>query len=563
MDPKFLTFNRILAGRLFRIPDYQRPYSWGKRQRSELFGDILELTRLDDDRKHFMSTVVCLSTEKVKIRTDEYDKLDVVDGQQRITTLIILLKAIEKKLSITSKKKYSKEIAEIKDILVKADQNLVLLQTNHDNRGILRNYLVRGLVPDENQIFLAADINMSNAIKECEEFINDGDAEQIYTIIKNRLEFVFYILEKEETVYTVFEVLNSRGMDVDLIDKLKSVLMGLAFEKFGKSASSDHILEIKEKWTRIYEYIGHRSIPGQEIVRFAATLEKSTVPSKVMGGDEALASFKEECKKDSAKIIEYSSLLKETADSLRSLYQNRRLESVTDIIQARLLAVSIKLSKFKEPEKSELLAMWEKLSFKIYGLFNLDARTGVGDYTKLAWRIYKGCVDFSEAKRELSAVDKRYNIDTAIKQKLEFNDCYNDWEKELRYLLYRYEEHLADKNGETISNEIWESIWRSSPATTIEHIFPKNPNTPAEWRGKIGKGRDRKEKFVNCLGNLMLLPPGINSMASDKGFNEKKGIYTKYTIRMTKEITDKSEWNYKTIEDRQSKIIEWIKKTWG
>jgi uncharacterized protein with ParB-like and HNH nuclease domain len=224
MKPDFLKFATILEGYVYNIPDYQRPYSWGKKQRDDLFNDIKEIGRFED-RKHFMSTIVCLKRNTTMIRTDEFVQLDVVDGQQRLTTLILLLKAIEKKFEEKGKEEFQNEIEQIKQTLVKADRRLILIQTNHSNKEILRSYLVEGSIPSKDKIQLAADNNMLEAIKECEDFINKGDPEMIYKIMKNQLEFVFFILENEATVYTIFEVLNSRGMDVDLLDKLKSVMM--------------------------------------------------------------------------------------------------------------------------------------------------------------------------------------------------------------------------------------------------------------------------------------------------------------------------------------------------
>src|SRR5947209_5735315 len=96
LNPLHLKVAGLLGNRLFRIPDYQRAYAWGSRQREDLFKDILEVRR--SDREHFMATVVALAREIRNIGADEYRTVELVDGQQRVTTLVILLKAIEKQL---------------------------------------------------------------------------------------------------------------------------------------------------------------------------------------------------------------------------------------------------------------------------------------------------------------------------------------------------------------------------------------------------------------------------------------------------------------------------------
>ena len=98
IQPEFKSLIVILNDKLFRIPEYQRHYSWQPKQRRELLEDIEKLQEARekyDDRVHFMATIVCLNTkEKRQVGSNTFYTYDVVDGQQRLTTLIILLKAI-------------------------------------------------------------------------------------------------------------------------------------------------------------------------------------------------------------------------------------------------------------------------------------------------------------------------------------------------------------------------------------------------------------------------------------------------------------------------------------
>ena len=98
-QPKLLTFAQLLEKRLFRIPRYQRAYSWQSSQRRDMFKDIKELMLKSRD-SHFMATVVGLYQCKVPIGSADYEKIEIVDGQQRLTTLVILLKIIAEKLAL-------------------------------------------------------------------------------------------------------------------------------------------------------------------------------------------------------------------------------------------------------------------------------------------------------------------------------------------------------------------------------------------------------------------------------------------------------------------------------
>jgi len=93
IDPQNVTLSELLNGRLFRIPAYQRAYSWQDKQRNELFADLLDLHRKNQEF-HFMATAVGVNSGQQELGTDMFQRVGIVDGQQRITTLVLLLKAI-------------------------------------------------------------------------------------------------------------------------------------------------------------------------------------------------------------------------------------------------------------------------------------------------------------------------------------------------------------------------------------------------------------------------------------------------------------------------------------
>ncbi len=231
LNPMHLKISVLLAGRLFRIPEYQRAYAWGKWQRVDLFNDILDVKR--SGREHFMATVVALARDNRLIGADEFRTVEIVDGQQRVTTIIILLKAIEKSLYAQDAKQ-EKVRREIAELLVKDDDHsLVLLQTNHDSSSVFTDYIRKGEI-NVTEAKTAPDVNILDAARECEAFVQDWSKDksviELVAIIRNQLSVIYHEISDEATVYRIFEVLNSRGLDVKWIDKLKSQLMALLFE---------------------------------------------------------------------------------------------------------------------------------------------------------------------------------------------------------------------------------------------------------------------------------------------------------------------------------------------
>lgn len=515
-----------------------------------------------------MSTIVCLRQPKKnqQVGTTKFEKFDVVDGQQRLTTLIILLKAISKRLKKSSDEE-KKEIEVIEELLVKKkDRRLILLQTNHDNLNIFRNYLEKGTKPDSKMAVTFTDKNMLEAFRDCESFVNKWlekkDLLSLLSIVKNRLGFVFYTLEEAGSVYTIFEVLNSRGLAVDWLDKAKSMLMGFVHEKFSKQASQSHIKELHKNWIKIYQRIGLADISGEEIVKFSATLLNENTGNKPLSAEESLSFFLDYCIQNKNNVFEVVDFIFSVTDKLKEIYLNRRQKAVTEIAQARLLAVAIKLSNFNQDEKIKLLDQWERVTFRIFGIFGRDSRTAVGDYVRLSKLVMNKKSNYRNVHQKLIALGEEYPTSKFMEMLFDKN-CYEGWQEELRYFFFRYEEYLSKKEKSSISEEVWANIWKESPVKSIEHIFPQTPNElDNSWKGKFGRGKNVISKNVHRLGNLLLLSPNVNSQCYNKSFIKKKKIYRNQLLRLKDEIVQKQDWNLKNLESRERKLINWAKETW-
>jgi len=249
IQPQHFSLGTLFSDRLFRIAEYQRAYAWQTKQRSDPFDDIMKVQASGNEAEHFMATLVGLRRRKISVAAHQFVEIDVVDGQQRLTTLAILLKAISKALN-RSDKTEAKRAEEIDSLLVKGDDlSLLLLQTNHDTSHVFIDYLREGTAPGGNGAATAADQNLSEAIAECEEFVKEwpelteATLVDLLAIVRNRLTVIFHEIEDEALVYTVFEVLNSRGLDVTWFDKLKRLLIALVFEKGDRGSKRETIEE--------------------------------------------------------------------------------------------------------------------------------------------------------------------------------------------------------------------------------------------------------------------------------------------------------------------------------
>jgi hypothetical protein len=321
----------------------------------------------------------------------------------------------------------------------------------------------------------------------------------------------------KEQVGSHFEVLNSRGLDVDWLDKSKSLLMGLLYEYASSPESnnlfSQHLNELYGYWSDIHIEIGLQNIPGHEIIRFAATLKEESGAGRPLSAEDTLEFFKNDCIKLSDndliinKIIENTVWLKEITSCLSRLHADKRRNAVTDITQARLLAVAIMLCKdLREEEQNRLLEQWERTSFKIFGLFRKDARTKVSEYVRAAKKIRKDAnANIDDLLNSISGIGSDFPVETAVEE-LNKHDFYSDWQKELRYFFFRYEEYLSKINGNQLNQVVWNQIWESNPNNTIEHILPQDKSNP----GWSHIAETKHKELLQSIGNLCLLSPNLN-----------------------------------------------------
>ncbi|WFU12825.1 DUF262 domain-containing protein (plasmid) [Rhizobium sp. CB3090] len=444
LSPMHLKSVSLFSGRLFRIPEYQRAYAWGSRQRADLFGDVLDIKR--SGREHFMATVVALGRDTRKINADEFKTVDIVDGQQRLTTLVILLKASEKGLALESRTR--RDIAEL---LVKDDERtLLLLQTNHDSSSVFTHYILSGEIKTS-ESRTAADLNILEAAKECEAFVErwraEGDLIELVDIIRNKLSFVYHEIADEATVYRVFEVLNSRGLDVKWIDKLKSQLMALLFEHVETGTRAESVREMQRLWGDIYRTLGQRGNLGDEALRFAGTWALKAQPNRVISQEDAAAVLTETAGTKLKTIMASGEALKRVVEAVKELDDNVRLRAVTKIAHARFVATAILIRQFDGASRERLLAAWERVTFRIFGLAQADTRYKVGEYVRLGYSIFASGLDAMEIEKRLIALGKDYAIADVLNRPDYWENSYEGWAEEVRYILFRYDEYLAASAG--------------------------------------------------------------------------------------------------------------------
>jgi hypothetical protein len=575
IQPEYMNLQSLLTNKIYTIPEYQRAYSWTREQRTALFEDIEKIHQRslqNPESFHFMSTLVCFRPKDciTHILGNAVEKLEIVDGQQRMTTLIILLKSLTNKWKLVLDEGTALPEDNSKDTLENVSKRLVfdngaqvVMQTNHASTLQVLNRFLKDELPQNIIAETIADKTLLDAIYESKVFI-DGWAEKqrslmsLLILLQSKLRFVLFQTARMEEVYTIFEVLNSRGLPVTSLDTFKSILMGKACEF---NADESIIKNIHKSWQGIYNVIGNgkiQSIPQRtiysEILRFTAKLKgfggTRSLPKETKSSNaliEMMFQDNHENQNYAAEIAQIEQLAQyvlDVASSYVKFCSDRRTRAVMMISQIRLTAIAIDLSELRKPEKDNLLLKLEKTAFKMYAMIGLPQKKEAKEFYALAHSISCNQILYDEIFDTLENISNKYPINYAIQMFQQRGDCYstNQDKEYLHYFMRRREEFLQGNSAESPD---WSIIWQKQLGNTIEHILPQSSG----------------ESFVHRLGNLVLVK--ANATHSDKDALAKLESYTSHEhIRIVIEKSN-GQWTLAEIEAREDALLNWARLEWG
>lgn len=598
--------------RVFRIPDYQRGYSWEEQQRTDLLTDIEYLIKSGYEYRHYTGTIVASLNEKETIERDsQYEVFDIVDGQQRVTSLILLLSEIcrsIKKSSETSEFEYREVFS--KFIQGGSEGNSVhKLILGKDQDKFFKSLVEEGIAIEASSKS-KSDQNLKDAVFEFRNWLErqDIDANNVLKCVRENLGFLFYAPENNKEIGIMFEVINNRGKALSELEKIKNYLIYYA----DKNNKRDIRVRVNESWPEILSNLNKIEYTSNESEdRFLRNCWIVFMDTNKSKSHYVYDNLKLEWPPDSEntkKIIEFIKFL-EDASIFYAKYLIR--EGVTDTqektwlerischpadasITPLILAV---FSKVKyQNDRNALFELLEKLNFRFYGT-GIAGRSdsGQGDlfwYANTFFNYFGKVEDGIEIgvqwlKQELTNfIDQRANDKSFIEYlTLDLDEAgdYYSWVG-LRFFLASYEEQLKKDNRESINFQ--------------QVMASRNPDTPNDfyhkehiWAVKDLRIEDNENSDVNKrrLGNFLLLKESLNIKVSNKPPEEKVELYfddwknapNTLMIRELKEFFDEAKeaeeksknWKYKTknywlnvykrfLDGREEKMVNFALKRW-
>jgi len=596
----FQAIQQIFSQNFLRIPDYQRGYAWEEKHWKALVGDI-EL--LEVNAEHYTGTLVLHPAEpRTSITTQDGHTLgvyDIVDGQQRLTTLVILLDAVRRQLESVG----HRMAGGIKNTyLVTSDvegQPRVKLTLNRDTHAyfegvVLGDGLGVASVQSSRQLARAKDFFRKYLEAQRAE---RGDAAftawlvQLVQKVTSGLKLTVYVVNSQAEVGVIFEVMNNRGKPLSEMEKVKNYLLYLA-SKIELRASRDLADEINRSWGAILQRLMAAEVSSSfhedQMLRVHFFTVYNANVREWRDIDSIKALIPRELCRDRpadavAKVRAYVASLDQFSVAYCEFFNpgwpaafqqfdaatRRRVQHAvhrvaTLGVQTSFLPIfaSIRMRSPGDPGAcAEYLDLCERYAFRVFRLLERRANAVQSWLFRQGHALYHGRITFTLLASQMRGLLLWFAPDARVKAELATPGDWYNWPG-IKYLLYEYEEHLAKRAG-VVPALPWEDFNRSEKHKTIEHVLPQTP-TDSYWTKRWTA--EQIKRLTHDLGNLCITFD--NSAYGNKPFPEKKGAvgqegcYANSTLHAERELAGYTDWTERELLDRRQAIVDWALTRW-
>lgn len=516
--------------RVFKVPVYQRNYDWSNVQCEKLYQDIMFAHKRD--HKHFTGTIVYI----VGLNGSNLSEVLIIDGQQRLTTVYILLKALydaAKGVSVRIEEEIqevmfnrncdAKYKVKLKPIKSDNEQLLLLIKDKMDdmdrNSNIYKNYIL-----------------FKSMIKET---VDAGyELGDILDGIK-KLEMVEIILDKSQgdEPQKIFESINSTGLDLSLADLIRNYLLM-------DDENQDELYE--DYWSEIEKNVGYRNL-GDFVINFL----NSNI-TKAVNANNAYLLFKEHCEQNHLSHEDVLKKLKRTSRYYGAFvgenhYYSKEitgyLRSFDTIKQTTVLPLIFRIFTDYEDGHIDDKTLCKVLNYLLTYYVRVTACEINKNLSKFMKSMYDRVIDGT-------TYDGYYERFVVFLNGLKASGRMPSDEEFEYALLYKplYKKPICKFVLSAIENSTKEHIEVSN--LTIEHILPQKENA-AVWKKEVGENYSRVyEVYLHTLGNLTIT--GHNSELGTKSFRDKKEIIraNSKAVILNREVLSADTWNEDAILHR-------------
>jgi uncharacterized protein with ParB-like and HNH nuclease domain len=575
---------------VYFIPKYQREYIWGKHNWELLFDDIL-----NNEKEHFLGSIICINNKDDAL---DADRLELIDGQQRMTTLSILLGALyvhlkEKRKEDIDNEDLATDLVNLKyKLILKSDKKTLRLQPSLSGQNSIDYKYVVGKELDiietitapsraGNRIiykayrYFLSRLREIKKIEETEE-IEVFDLKETLMLLKKINSSIIVKIEVNNLsdAFTLFETLNNRGVPLSPIDLIKNSFLN-ELEKIKENSIDDNY----NKWLSLIKNLSEDYSIQERFLRHFYNAFKNENEINVKGRTKALRSnlieiYDTLIKRDAINF--FDRLYKSSEFYNQLIYPNNEdnskklKDSLTDLINIgaapsySLLLYVYQRHQLNDDEKIELINFLVKYFVRRNITDTPPTRDLDNIFIEIISKLHENkSYEFSIIKEILKG---KMAATMLFEDKLK-GDIYDENSGATRFILCKLEES-NNKTKETFV-DLWARDEKGKFIWTIEHIFPQGQNIPEDWikmiaGGNKDKAKEIQEDYVHQIGNLTLT--GYNSKLSNFSFDKKRDrankddTYVGYKngLFLNEDLEDEIEWNQVKIINRGGKLRKLI-----
>lgn len=555
------------------IPKYQREYAWNKSNWEDLLGDLL-----DDDPGHFIGSIICIKSEGIDVLSTQ--ELELVDGQQRLTTISLLFCAIYKIL----KNKIGEENYEIQNLKYQLVQKLnnqselkleLSRQNNNDDdyRSVLGEEL--GIFNFSRDIRNKGNRKIYKAYRYfCNRLESYNEEELRGVLMKlNAMVVVKIEVNSHSDAFMLFESLNNRGIPLSAIDLIKNKILS-------EMERTDNNLDVSfEKWQKIILNLSDDYTIQERFLRQFYNAFKFKSEIRVERETKATKSsliriYQEIISRNPVFILDelmkkseiYKELLNENGNNELFVKLDKELKDLINVKAAP--SYTFLLYIFSLEQKKELEFYKDLINFivKYFVRRNITDFPNTSNLDKIFIDLISG-IESNEIKLEMEDIigfisrKDRMASDKLFEERLR-DDVYDINVDMARFVLTKIEETRFTKE----MRDLWDRDSSGKLIWTVEHVFPEGKNIPQSWIDMIANGNkeNAKQIQIECVhkfGNLTLT--GYNSNLSNLDFIAKRdrvdrrgsSIGYKNGLYLNEELKNMNHWRKEDIEKRTNDLV--------
>lgn len=538
----------------YYIPSYQRPYSWEETHTETLLDNLYDFYKENKTDDYFLGSIVLIKEEN-----NPY--AEVIDGQQRLTTLTILLAAIANRLTGKIKETCLNYIIESGNEIEGIPER-PRLHLREKDRAFFKKYIqdlkIQELLKcDETQFANEAQQHIKNNCKvindKLEKYFgkDENELKEFCSFIAVRCCLVTVYTANKESAFRIFSIMNSTGLDLSATDIIKSEIIG----KINSSDQQDYTdkwedMEIKTTRQGFADLFSHIRMIFMQVKAKKSLLEEFNVnvvpqytPKKLI--DEVIQPYSE-CY---AVIKEGNFKSSVKADEINSNIMWLKKVENSDWMPSAIFFMSKHLNDAEY--LSWFFAKLERLSAYLY-ITGKDVNERIERYAQVLSEI-KNSVN-SSLDNPLKSIELTKDENDNFVKILN-GEIYTLSSKRRNYVVLRLDRFVAD-GGAIYNPKIF----------TVEHVLPQTVAVGSKW-AQVWPNENDRYKWLNRIANLVPLPRRKNSEAQNFDFDLKKQKYflsAKGTssYALTSQVIMVSDWDEVTVEDRQNKLMDIFKTNW-